>query len=75
MKNIKLEDSRTQLRFICEDLRAVQTLMATIEGEKAVSCERETLIVVLRALGPIISDLENVLETFETELNRESSTP
>ena len=75
MKNIKLEDSRTQLRFICEDLRAVQTLMATIEGEKALSCERETLSVVLRALGPIISDLENVLETFETELNRESATP
>ena len=62
MKNIKLEDSRTQLRFICEDLRAVQTLMATIEGEKAVSCERETLIVVLRALEPIICDLEKTLK-------------
>ena len=67
MNKARLQDSTTQLRFICEDLQAIQTVIATVEGERAVSCERETLTVVLRALSPIINDLENTIITL-TEL-------
>ena len=67
MNSIKLADSNTQLKQVSEDLRAIQTVIATIEGEEAISCERETLTVVMRALEPIISDLEKTTMTL-TEL-------
>ena len=67
MNSIKLADCNTQLKQVTQDLRAVQTVMATIHGEEAISCERETLTVVMRALDPIISDLENTIITL-TEL-------
>ena len=67
MNSIKLVDSNTQLKLVTEDLRAIQTVIATIEGEEAISCERETLTVVMRALDPIIGDLENTIITL-TEL-------
>ena len=67
MNSIKLADCNTQLKQVTEDLRAVQTVIATIEGVEAISCERETLTVVMRALDPIISDLENTIITL-TEL-------
>lgn len=67
MNSIKLADSNTQLKQVSEDLKAIQTVIATIEGEKAISCEREALMVVQRALDPIISDLENTIITL-TEL-------
>ena len=73
MDKARLQDSNTQLRFICEDLRAIQTVIATVEGEEAISCERETLTVVMRALEPIIQDVEKVVQTLESELNRESA--
>ena len=73
MNSIKLADSNTQLKLVSEDLRAVQTVMATIHGEEAISCERETLTVVMRALEPIIQDVEKIAQTLESELNRESS--
>ena len=67
MNSIKLADCNTQLKQVTEDLRAIQTVIATIEGVEAISCERETLTVVMRALDPIISDLENTIITL-TEL-------
>ena len=73
MNSIKLADSTTQLKLVSEDLRAVQTVMATIEGEETISCERETLTVVMRALEPIIQDVEKIAQTLESELNRESA--
>ena len=67
MNSIKLADCNTQLKQVTEDLRAIQTVIATIEGEEAISCERETLTVVVRALDPIVGDLENTIITL-TEL-------
>ena len=61
MNDIKLADCNTQLNQVKQDLRAVQTVIATIEGVEAISCERETLTVVMRALDPIISDLEETI--------------
>ena len=73
MNNIKLADCNSQLKLVSEDLRAVQTVMATIEGEEAISCERETLTVVMRALEPIIQDVKKIAQTLEAELNKESA--
>ena len=71
MNSIKLADSNTQLKQVSEDLRAIQTVIATIEGEEAISCERETLTVVMRALEPLIQDVEKIAQTLESELNME----
>ena len=46
MNDSKLTDCNTQLKQLTQDLRAVQTVIATIEGEEAISWERETLTVV-----------------------------
>lgn len=73
MNSIKLAESNTQLKLVSEDLRAVQTVMATIHGEETISCERETLTVVMRALEPIVQDVEKIAQTFEAELNKESA--
>ena len=70
MNSIKLADSNTQLKQVTEDLRVIQTVIATIEGEEAISCERETLTVVLRALEPIIQDVDDTTMTL-TELCEE----
>ena len=73
MNSIKLADCNTQLKQVTEDLRAVQTVMATIHGEETISCERETLTVVMRALEPIIQDVKKIAQTLEAELNKESA--
>lgn len=72
MNNIELADSNTQLNIICNDLKAIRTVIATVNGEEDVSCEREILMVVLRALEPIINDVEDVIQSIDKELEKES---
>ena len=67
MNMTTLQDSITHLTSISQDLRAIHTLLAVIDGEEVLSCEGETLMVVLRALQPIISDLEEVTACLGTE--------
>ena len=69
MKNIRIHDSNQSIKYACDDLRAIQSVIATIEGEEAVSCERETLMVVVRALGPIISDIDEAVSVIDEELS------
>ena len=73
MNSIKLAYFIPQLKQVTQDLSAIQTVMAPIEGEEAISCERETLTVGMRALDLIISDLEDVVQTLDSELNRDVS--
>ena len=67
MNSIKLADNNPRLKQVSEVLRAIQTVITTIEGEEVISCERETLTVLLMALEPIISDFEKIIMTL-TEL-------
>ena len=62
-------DSNQQLKYICEDLQAVQTVVIMAEDHPVYSDDHEVLIVVRRALEPIISDLQNAIQTLTDEMD------
>ena len=64
-------DSNQQLKYICEDLQAVQTVITMAEDHPVYSDDHEVLIVVRRALEPIISDLQNAIQTLTDEIDEE----
>jgi len=68
MQNVRIHDSNQLIKNACDDLKAIQSVIATVEGEEAISCERETLMVVLRALGPIITDINEAVRAIDEEL-------
>ena len=59
--NIKIQDSLQQIKTVVEDLQAVQTVIMMAEDHPVYSNDHETLIVVRRALDPIMSDLEDAI--------------
>ena len=61
MDTIGIYDSNQQIRFICEDLKAVQAVTTMAE-------DNEVLIVVRRALDPIISDLQKATNSIDEAL-------
>lgn len=69
MKSIRITDSNQAIKFACEDLKAIQSVIAMVEGEETISCERETLKVVLRALSPIIADISEAVSVIDEELS------
>ena len=73
MDKIGIYDSNQQLKFICEDLQAVQTVVTLVEDHPVYSDEHEMLIVVRRALEPIIGDLKKIIDTIDGALKEESN--
>lgn len=73
MNKISIADSRNLLRFACEDLKALKSVVQMVEDQKDWPNEREMLAVVLRALGPIISDIEEGINSISEELNEANS--
>ena len=63
MNRISIADSRNLLRFACEDLKALKTVVQVVEDQKDWPNEREMLSVVLRALDSIISDFEEGIDS------------
>ena len=61
MDTIGIYDSNQQIKFICEDLKAVQSVTMMAE-------DREVLIVVRRALDPIISGLQKATKSIDEAL-------
>ena len=73
MDKIGIYDSNQQLKFICEDLQAVQTVVTLVEDHPVYSDEHEMLIVVRRALEPIIGDLKKIIDSIDGALKEESN--
>jgi hypothetical protein len=61
MDTIGIYDSNQQIKFICEDLKAVQSVTTMAE-------DHEVLIVVRRALDPIISGLQKATKSIDEAL-------
>ena len=59
------------LRFACEDLAALQEMMRVVEDHPEYAAERETLKVVIRALSPIISDIQEVIDITDERIKKE----
>ena len=73
MNKISIADSRNLLRFACDDLKALKTVVQVVEDQKDWPNEREMLSVVLRALDSIISDFEERIDSISGELKEENS--
>lgn len=69
---MRIDDSRNLLRFACEDLKALKSVVQVVEDQKDWPNEREMLMVVLRALDPIIRDIQEVVDSISTELKGEN---
>ena len=61
MDTIGIYDSNQQIKFICEDVKAVQWVTTMAE-------DHEVLIVVRRALDPIISGLQKATKSIDEAL-------
>ena len=62
MDKLKIDESRNLLRFACEDLEALKSVVQVMEDQKDWPYEREMLRVVLRALDPIIADIQECID-------------
>ena len=68
MMNIKLQDSFQQIKTALEDLQAIPTVIVMAEDHPVYSSEHETLIVVRRALEPIINDMQEAVDIIDGEM-------
>ena len=70
MDRIKIEDSMFLLKYACEDLRVLRSVIQSLESQA--DC-LDVLAVVIRALGPIIGDIRNAVDTIGGELEKEKN--
>lgn len=68
MMNIKLQDSFQQIKIALEDLQAIPTVIAMAEDHPVYSNDHEALIVVRRALEPIINDMQEAVDIIDGEM-------
>lgn len=68
MDNIIIQDSLQQIKFVLEDLRAIQTVIVMAEDNTVCTNEHETLMVLRRALDPIVGDLQEATDAIDCEL-------
>lgn len=64
----EIQDNNQLLKFACEDLRAIQTVITTVEDHSVYDSDHDTLIVVRRALCPIISDIQEAVNNIDKAL-------
>ena len=65
MTMTEIQDNNQLLKFACEDIRAVQTVITTAEDHPVYDSGHETLIVVRRALEPIINDIQEAVDNID----------
>lgn len=71
MDNSKIGDSKNLLKFACDDLEALRSVLLMVDREVDWKNEREMLSVTARALDPIISDIQEAIEGIDAELKKE----
>ena len=71
MDRIKIEDSRFLIKYACEDLRSLRSVMQSLESQTDCLDSQDVLAVATRALGLIIGDIRKAVDTIGGELERE----
>lgn len=71
MDRISISESRDRLRYACEDLKALRSIVQVVEAQKDWPNEREMLMVTARSLVPIIEDLQGCIDSISAELEEE----
>ena len=68
-----LEDCVQELKFISEDLRAVRSVAFMADENRAWDTEGDIVRAIALAVGPIMNDLDDVIEKLGTEISTDSA--
>ena len=68
MTMTEIQDNNQLLKFACEDLKAVQTVITVAEDHPVYDSGHETIIVVRRALDSIINDIQEAVDNIDKSL-------
>ena len=71
MNAITIHDNVQQLKFVCDDLNALRSVLLVIEGHEEYANANEALKVISRMLGSITSDIQESIDAIEGELRIE----
>ena len=68
-----LEDCVQELKFISEDLRAVKSVALMADENRDWDTEGDIVRAIALAVGPIMKDLDDVIEKLGTEISTDSA--
>ena len=68
MNIIKIEDSRFLIKYACEDLRSLRSVLQSLQNRADCPDSQDVLAVVIRALEPIIGDIHKAVDMIGEEL-------
>lgn len=68
MDRIKIEDSRFLIKYACEDLRSLRSVLQSLQNRADCLDSQDVLAVVIRALEPIIGDIHKAVDMLGEEL-------
>lgn len=73
MDRIKIEDSRFLIKYACEDLRSLRSVLQSLQEQTDFPDSQDVLAVVIRALDPITADIWKAADTINEELKNDKS--
>ena len=59
----EIQDNSQLLKFACEDLRSIQSLILTVTDHPEYANAYEVLNVIDRALGSIVNDIQETIDS------------
>ena len=68
MDTTDIRDSSSKLKEACDDLMAVRSVLLTVSDHPEYANAAQALKVVDRALGPVIDDIQEAVDTIERSL-------
>ena len=70
MNTIDICDKVQLLQFVCDDLRAISSVILTVGDHEEYANAYEALKVIDRALSPIIGDIQEVIDSIDVALKQ-----
>ena len=70
----EIQDSNQLLKFVCEDLRGIQSIILTVNDHPEYANAHEALGVIDRALCLIIGDMQEAIGRIDEALKEEERT-
>ena len=69
---MELEDSRQQLKFISEDLRAIRTVALLADEEPEWDTEGDIVRLIALATEPVMRNVEDVISTLDAVITEKT---
>ena len=67
----EIQDNNQLLKFACEDLRCIQSLILTVTDHPEYANAYEALKVIDRALHSIVDDIQETIDSIDAALIKE----